>query len=307
MLLEDLEIETVLYCVICGTSEPFIDEKFGSKLCLQPPFACVKCLKCGLRWLSPRPTDDAYLKIYDFENYFGGGAAEEDYEHVVARRRSVYIDRLKRIKKRLKSNSHKRILDVGAATGDFVYEARKAGFMADGLELSADARLRAKKKHGIELFGGDLENFRSEVKRYDVIHLHHVFEHISRPDEFLRISRKLLSQDGLLVLEIPQQIYNDLDRIRMVWQRGNLQESFSPYSLHHTYFYTQLTIRLLLERFGFITESLRTANPYYTPLRPFSLKNLSLFLFLQFSDKIHCGGNIIELFARKNTISRGED
>ena len=303
MRFENLEIETVLCCVGCGARESFVDKKFGSKLCLKTPFACRKCRNCGLRWLSPRPTENAYHKIYDYENYFGGSDAEEDYDSVVASRKPVYIDRLKKIKSRLNWNSSVRLLDIGAATGDFVYEARQVGFIADGLEISDYARERAKNKYGIELTRGSLEKSKLTLQKFDVIHLHHVFEHIPRPGEFLRTIWEMLPQDGLLVLEIPQQVYNDLDRVRMILKGGHLKESFGPYSLHHTYFYTPSTIRLLLEHCGFVTESLRTANQFYTPLWPFSLKNSILFLLLQFADKIHHGGNIIELFARKSEVT----
>ena len=51
---------------------------------------------------------------------------------------------------------------------------------------------------------------------------------------------------------------------------------------------------------GFRIDYLVTSNAKRTPLKPFNISNLVLLIFLWLSDKIHSGGNIIEVYARKD-------
>lgn len=295
----DGEVEKIEECAVCHGYSSVNDSAFSRALGLKEPFACRRCQQCGLRWLSPRPTADSYTLLYDNEKYFGGNQAVENYEHVVATRRSLYQNRLKNLKKVFPTKHFIKILDIGAATGDFVHEALQLGFDAVGLELSADARKKAKEKYSLDLHGGSLQDFNEGDKQFDVIHMHHVFEHLLNPNKCMEKCFRLLGQDGLLILEVPQQINNDLDRLKSMLSGGRKETAFTPYSLHHTYFFTPKTITVLLEKHDFSVIKLRTANSAYTPLWPFRIRNLLLFLFLQFVDKLYRGGNIIEIYARK--------
>src|SRR5690606_32232441 len=52
-----------------------------------------------------------------------------------------------------------RILDIGAGTGDFLLEAKRAGWKVSGVEPNEEARKKAKTK-GIKLFG-NADNYKS--------------------------------------------------------------------------------------------------------------------------------------------------
>lgn len=128
--------------------------------------------------------------------------------------------------------------------------------------------------------------------------MNHVFEHLPLPVEILAACRRMLASKGVLVLEVPLQFYNDLDRLKRILLL-NKKPRFNAYSLHHTYFYTPDTLAKLLVKQNFDIESLRTANPHRTPLTPFRFKNLFLRYFLWAADFLHQGGNVIEVYARK--------
>jgi 2-polyprenyl-3-methyl-5-hydroxy-6-metoxy-1,4-benzoquinol methylase len=295
----DGEIESVEICALCHSTYKKADTFFSKKLGLIAPFQCMKCVQCGLRWLSPRPTQSGYKQIYTMDNYFGGEHSVESYSSVIETRRLLFRERLKEIKNYFTNDDQpKKILDVGAAIGEFVHEAECNGFDAVGIELSSEARQQAKEKYSVNLFEYTLEELFLKGYCFDVIHMNHVFEHMLDPNKCLQECNKLLKQNGLLVIEVPNQFLNDIDRLKKILHM-NRKPAFTSYSLHHTFFYTPKTITHLLKKNNFTIRRFDTANLANTPLWPPSFKNSILAVYLFLSNKIHRGGNIIEVFAQK--------
>ena len=106
----------------------------------------------------------------------------------------------------------KNILDIGAATGKFLSIAREYKLDVFGVEYSSYASQEAKDKYGFNFFVGDLENFQSDEK-FDLIHLNHVFEHLVNPNASIRKIDSLLSDDGIIYIEVPFQ-FNIVERIK---------------------------------------------------------------------------------------------
>ena len=96
--------------------------------------------------------------------------------------------------------SNKRLLDVGAGTGDFLTEAKKYGWEVAGVEPNELARLKSSEK-GVAL----LQNLDSipTSDKYEVITLWHVLEHL--PDLESQIAKLvgLLTDNGTLVVAVP--------------------------------------------------------------------------------------------------------
>jgi len=292
------ETETIRRCIICAGGKTISDNRFKELLGLIHPYGVKRCSNCGLRWVSPRPTEKGYSELYKFETYFEGNQAVESYSTLAKERRNYFIKRLYRIEKIFAMPSSLKILDIGAATGEFVNEAAKRGHDAIGLEISKGARDKAKIQYGIDLIEGNIRDL-PEIASFDVIHMNHVFEHFPNPERELSSSYRLLKKGGLLVVEVPQQFDNDLDRIRRFFHIHK-RPTFNTYSFHHTYFFSPVTLARLLDNHNFSLISIKTTNPDLTPLTPFKLKNLFLRVFLETADKVHKGGNIIEAYARKS-------
>jgi SAM-dependent methyltransferase len=127
--------------------------------------------------------------------------------------------------------------------------------------------------------------------------MNHVLEHMPDPSRTLRECHHLLRRGGVLIIEVPQQFDNVLERIQYAF--GLKRPEFNLYSLHHTYFFRVHHVRVLLDQAGFCTLRLATANLARTPLWPFSLKNTSLAALLYLSDVLSSSGNIIEAYACK--------
>ncbi|MDR3444770.1 MULTISPECIES: class I SAM-dependent methyltransferase [unclassified Dyella] len=297
--LGQLPVETVRDCLLCEGEHGVPDRRWYEYLDLMPPFDVVRCPVCSLRWLSPRPNAEGYATLYTDAMYFGGaGASPADYESATKARLDYMRARISRIERMSNKEGPLSILDYGAATGDFVRAGRDAGNDCIGIELSADARAVAEQKNGVTLLSIDAveEMF---GPRFDAIHMNHVLEHMPDPLAHARWCAQVLKPGGLFVLEVPQQFDNDLDRLRRGLRVGGKQSRFDAYSLHHTYFFTPSTMEALLVKAGFKVQSLATFNKAKTPLWPLSPKNYVLRPLLGMADRLHAGGNIIEVFARR--------
>lgn len=98
-----------------------------------------------------------------------------------------------------KHTSGKKLLDVGAGTGDFLVVAKENGWSVNGVEPNLKANGKASEK-GLNL-KTTLEDFSNQ--KFDVITLWHVLEHVPNlTDQVTRLSN-LLAEDGTLIIAVP--------------------------------------------------------------------------------------------------------
>lgn len=198
-------------------------------------FNVVKCKKCGLVYVNPRPTKREIGKFYPETYYVGPADAESGID------KFQYI-RMKKIKKFKKSG---KILDVGCGPGYFLAVAKKNGWQAHGVEVSKIAADYAKKKFGIKVFAGELRQADYPDEYFDVVTLWHVLAHLPNPSETLAEVNRILKKDGLLVATVPNI-------------SGFQAKVFKEYWFHldvprHLYFFEPGVLRQMLRKSGFRT------------------------------------------------------
>jgi 2-polyprenyl-3-methyl-5-hydroxy-6-metoxy-1,4-benzoquinol methylase len=93
-------------------------------------------------------------------------------------------------------------LDVGCSLGAFLDIARQSGFDVKGVEISKWASDFAKLK-GFDVVTGGLAEAKYRDKYFDVIVVNHVLEHIPEPGKILGEIKRILKNDGLLVIGVP--------------------------------------------------------------------------------------------------------
>jgi 2-polyprenyl-3-methyl-5-hydroxy-6-metoxy-1,4-benzoquinol methylase len=94
------------------------------------------------------------------------------------------------------------LLDVGAATGLLVTEAARLGLDATGIEPSRALTERAQRR-GANVLLGTLPHRDLENRRFDIVTLIDVVEHVSDPVGLLRTAAGRLAPGGLLVVVTP--------------------------------------------------------------------------------------------------------
>lgn len=143
------------------------------------------------------------------------------------------------------------LLDVGAGTGSFLRLARDSGRFGrlEGADLSS-ANEEAFARARIPLHVGRLEDLDRPL--FDVVTAHHVLEHVLDPNRFLLEIRRLLVDDGILHLIVPNE-GSFTSRSKSFWSRLGLKprpfRHLSPG--HHLTFFERGTLIRLLEKHGF--------------------------------------------------------
>ena len=97
------------------------------------------------------------------------------------------------------TKTNKNLLDVGAGTGDFLAGAKKQGWQVCGVEPNTTAIANASKK-GIRLYS-DFSEIKN--KKFEVITLWHVLEHLPDLDAQIKNLKSLLTPNGTLIIAVP--------------------------------------------------------------------------------------------------------
>ena len=203
----------------------------------------VECSKCGHLSLYPIPTETDLHWIYSNYIQKGDRVSIEN-----SRIKNVYPKKIQVIERYIPVKAN--ILDIGAGLGGFVYVATKAGHSAIGIEFSGQQVKVAKENFNVELINEAFETFAEKsTKRFDVIHMHHVLEHIRNPREILKTIKHKLNDDGILILEVPNQFFWLAYEVNL--KIGRLKKTLADNPYHHIHFFSPKRLRLLVESCGY--------------------------------------------------------
>jgi SAM-dependent methyltransferase len=164
-------------------------------------FTVVRCLDCGLAYLSPRPTADEAGRYYP-ESYSGGdrGGLIERLDGAYRRRQHLEVARW--LARRRPQRG--RLLDVGCGSGDLLVALRADRWRAQGVEPQPQGAARARDAHGLDVLTGRFEDVELPASAFDAIVFSGVLEHLYDPVAALRRARRLLAPGGLVaVLFLP--------------------------------------------------------------------------------------------------------
>jgi 2-polyprenyl-3-methyl-5-hydroxy-6-metoxy-1,4-benzoquinol methylase len=149
-----------------------------------------------------------------------------------------------------------RLLEIGCAYGFFLDEAARVFDHAVGVDVIAHAVDRARERFGVDARTGHFLEMDFDGERFDVVCLWDTVEHLSRPDEFVAKIRDLSTSDGRLYLTT-----GDISSLNARLRGANWRQIHPPSHLHY---FSQETIRRLLERVGFEVIGFETASYYHT-------------------------------------------
>lgn len=109
------------------------------------------------------------------------------------------------------------------------------------------------RKDGIECF-----SFPEELndKKFDVITMFHVLEHLKNPIEILQSLATLLDENGRIVIEVP----NADDALLSLYK--NTAFADFTYWMCHLYLYNNTTLRTLIEKAGMKLEFMQQVQRY---------------------------------------------
>lgn len=220
----------------------------------------VRCKDCDLIRVSPR--------LERPEEIYQGDAAlyEQEFREVVYQGRPHhrdpnYIADVALIEKYQPTG---KFLDVGAATGAFLRHARGKGWELTGVEPSPSLGSLARKWWGLHILEGFLETLGLPDKEYDVVTMTDVFEHIVNPKEVLGSVHRILKDDGIVFVKVPNGLYNILKyRARKAMGRAQADD-FDAYE--HVLHYTEDTLVAMLRACHFEPMRIEIETPVQIPV-----------------------------------------
>ena len=226
-----------IYCIACKSNK--IKKLYP--LLQYDNYLLMECMECNLKFLLSKDfktlDDDEYWdevnkKIYTMPD-------------VLKEFKKKHYKYLKIIKEYRPPNN--KLLDVGCGNGIFLAHAREKGFKVTGIEPSKIAISLCEKQYGIKPIWGYLK-FNSNIpKDFGVLTIWDVIEHVSDPREFLKICHLHLEQNGILLLETPDESC----LIRKIIKALNLKMQRYIYYPAHRYYFTHKAIKILLSDLGF--------------------------------------------------------
>jgi 2-polyprenyl-3-methyl-5-hydroxy-6-metoxy-1,4-benzoquinol methylase len=239
-------------CVFCGYREAPVHLH-------RPRFLVRRCPHCAVLWCDPTRFDEVFEPD-----------AEADYLALEATVHAENTARLHHLTKHVAPSGHPRLLEVGCMHGDFVYQARAAGFEARGIDLSETAVERANRRMPGAVGRGTLDSSDASDS-LDVVAAFNVVEHMERPDEFLDQVVRTLRTGGVLVVETParESVYH-----HVLFLRGRaLPEREVDVGVHpgtHIFKFGRRSWTTILRDRGFEVLEVR---PRSTPMRELLAKN----------------------------------
>ena len=220
-------METII-CIFCndGESKPLLHEN---------GFTGRKCTRCGLIYISPRPSTDEIANLYGHDE--ANISAEQ---HVAAESyKRLHARNILHILKKHASNG--KLLEIGPGAGFFMDEARSAGFSPCGIELNRMQAEFIRNKLLLPCESATVaEAFPGE--QFDVVYHCDVTSHFPDPIAEFSAMKQRLNANGILIFETGNM--GDV--------RPDLLPQVPRYQYpDHLFFLSTANIGSLLQRTGF--------------------------------------------------------
>jgi SAM-dependent methyltransferase len=217
----------------------------------------VRCPSCGLVFRDRPPDEQALAGIYD-EGYFRDDPSRPDRHGYADYLRDAPLHRANARRRLSLLATHApvrgRLLDVGCAGGFFVDEARRAGWDASGVDVSAPMVDWARSELGVPVTLGTFAE--AEVPaELDAVTMWDYIEHSVDARRDLTKARDELRPGGLIALSTGD-VGSAVARLS-----GRRWHLLTPE--HHNFFFDETTLRRLLEDTGFrVVEAHHRAGLY---------------------------------------------
>lgn len=229
------DLETVA-CDLCGEdrSRPFARRQ-GMRV--------VRCLGCGLVYVSPRLDADALQRHYNS----GESSRIEYYLDAEAADRRSFSEVLDRAEELVPGRGD--LLDIGPNIGTCLALARERGFRVHGIEINAEAA-RYCRERGLDVTAGTLQPDTYPPGRFDVVLMGDVIEHVSSPSALMRTVARILRPGGAALISTP-----DIG--------GRAARLLQVKPVEHLYYFDASTIERLVRQAGLEALAVEPLDRYH--------------------------------------------
>lgn len=180
-------------------------------------FLLEKCTQCRFVFTQDFPSETENGKYYAVEDYVSHsntnkGLVNKMY-HLV---RKIALRSKANLVGKVFTKEPGCLLDIGCGTGYFLNEMKQKHWVVTGIEKDGASRLFAKEKFDIDTQVGDYL-YSIPAQKKDVITMWHVLEHIEPLSAALTQVNKILKDDGILIVALPNINSCDAQYYKQYW------------------------------------------------------------------------------------------
>lgn len=251
-------------CNICGSEKNKTIYRVES-------YSAVKCSQCGLVYINPRPKNPE--KLYGKEYYTG--SQKNSYDDYTSWRGSDKLrDKHNQLMRHAKVG---KLLDVGCAMGFSMEIAQAGGWQTIGMEVGEYAAKYGREQLGLNiLLAKTLKDANFKCEEFNAVTMWGVLEHFSNPLAELKEAYRVLKNDGIIGVEVPN--------IGGLQSKLDGQKWFQLKPIEHLYYFDPKTLENILHKAGFTVLEM---NPIFFPRKASApLIKLLTMLNINLGDKI---------------------
>lgn len=277
---EGIRMQEARACFLCGSEGVLLYQDLHDRLfSSQSRWELLRCPKCGLVWINPRPLHEELSKLY---------------EHYYTHNSSNFIPRLASLRRMIRDailatsfsynslptnslqkgmgrvcawigpiremveirvrtlNGERRgkLLDVGCGNGEFLAMMRYLGWEVMGVEPDEEAVKVAHEQFGLSVYKGTLEEAGFPDDMFDAITMNHVIEHVFDPISTFKEVLRVLKHGGRLVVLTPN--------VESLGHRLFGKAWFHLDPPRHLHLFSPYTLQTCFEQAGLMAFQLRT-------------------------------------------------
>lgn len=230
-------------CPVCGSNA--INKVLEAKdhTVSNRTFEIWSCPDCSFRFTQNVPDEEGIGSYYKSDAYVSHSNTKKGLVN-----RLYHIVRKRTLQQKLgfvrkySGQMEGSLLDIGAGTGAFAATMQSAEWKVTGLEPDPDARKNAQKDFNIKL-EDQRKLFELPDGSFDVITLWHVLEHVHKLHDYLDSFRRILTDDGTLMIAVPNYTSYDAAHYGRNWAAWDVPR--------HLWHFSPKSMDVLLKKHGF--------------------------------------------------------
>ncbi len=188
---------------------PLCEQKSGSSFLQttdysisKETFTIEKCGNCQFKYTQDVADQQHIGKYYQSEDYVSHSNTSKGIintlYHMVRR---YMLGKKWRLLKKYHQGTQ--LLDVGCGTGHFLNFTQNKGYQVTGIEQDPGARKFAQEQFNITAHDTQLIDRNENLKKFEIITLWHVLEHVHDLKGYMSWFHKNLVDDGVLIIAVP--------------------------------------------------------------------------------------------------------
>ncbi|VAW28263.1 SAM-dependent methyltransferase [hydrothermal vent metagenome] len=237
-----MTLEKLTHCPLCNSDKYELHKTVKDYTVSQEVFNIVACGNCSFLYTNPRPNSESLGAYYKSDNYISHTNKSNNPINLIYK--LARTQTLKWKYNLIAKTTPKSILDYGCGTGHFLNYCKKKGLDVNGFEPDKEARTIA-----IQEVGNVIASTNFDIqKKFDVITLWHVLEHIPNLNEVVAWLKNHLAKNGRLIIAVPNPKSYDAQLFKEYWAAYDVPR--------HLYHFSKKTLEDLANRHSFSLESI---------------------------------------------------